>query len=442
MKNSTVDRLKVKDALDTCFSPLDERQSLRYEILRKAKGEVKVKKKISAALVLALVTLLLSATALAVSLLYDPVSTTNDTIQSIDRGREIYDIYSNLWAAYSDSGTQVTDEDHLLYDTILSKIVFELYFGDDWQALMKDLTALEQDLATGQNPAWVDDFRALLRKDYIGITAAREGFPAKTEVMPMMQNLPTDIGFDASTMANHVYTFSTYHENYRPVWEVTLGQDMQQLRVRITPELNVYDLISWRAYELRDATDTPTVDDKTKAEQIARAFNVQYPHVAGMELGELSFRPELLRIGEERVIRLAFFVGAFDGETMTAKLSGDEKADLASKYLNQTYIKEDWPSLLADLRNFYNQKYHELDPSWAEYCEILRRDYAGINAPRPGFPTKEQIEPLLAPLIDLVSYTGDLPNKTYLYYPNFARYDRVVNVNLGLDDCQLSIAFT
>ncbi len=66
MANLTRDHDYVRSAIDDCFSGVDTMPSLRSDIMRKVRGEVKLKKKLSAGFVLVIVLVLIAVTALAI----------------------------------------------------------------------------------------------------------------------------------------------------------------------------------------------------------------------------------------------------------------------------------------------------------------------------------------------------------------------------------------
>ena len=65
MANLTQDHDHVRSAIDDCLSGVDQMPSLRADIMRKAKGDVKVKRKLSVGLVLLVVLVITVVTALA-----------------------------------------------------------------------------------------------------------------------------------------------------------------------------------------------------------------------------------------------------------------------------------------------------------------------------------------------------------------------------------------
>ncbi len=73
MKNDREIMQQVRSAIDDCTRSIHKAPSLRYQILKQAKGEPPVKKKISAALALAMVLTLLVSGALAATLLHSDV---------------------------------------------------------------------------------------------------------------------------------------------------------------------------------------------------------------------------------------------------------------------------------------------------------------------------------------------------------------------------------
>jgi hypothetical protein len=65
MNDSRKDRDYVRAAIDDCLSGVDQMPSLRLDIIRKARGEVKVKKKLSVGFVLVMILVLVTVAALA-----------------------------------------------------------------------------------------------------------------------------------------------------------------------------------------------------------------------------------------------------------------------------------------------------------------------------------------------------------------------------------------
>lgn len=65
MNDSRKDRDHVRAAIDDCLSGVDQMPSLRLDIIRKARGEVKVKKKLSVGFVLVMILVLVTVAALA-----------------------------------------------------------------------------------------------------------------------------------------------------------------------------------------------------------------------------------------------------------------------------------------------------------------------------------------------------------------------------------------
>ena len=68
MERDKMIKAEVRAALDECLSYVDDLPSLRYDIMRKARGEKPMKKKISVGLIFAIVTMLIAVTALAVTI--------------------------------------------------------------------------------------------------------------------------------------------------------------------------------------------------------------------------------------------------------------------------------------------------------------------------------------------------------------------------------------
>lgn len=71
MDDKQVNPSAVRGALDDCLSGVSALPALRHDILRKARGEIKVKKKLSLALILAIVLIMAAVTALAVATLQE-----------------------------------------------------------------------------------------------------------------------------------------------------------------------------------------------------------------------------------------------------------------------------------------------------------------------------------------------------------------------------------
>ena len=70
MANDQELMMNIRAAIDDCTRGVDEAPSLRYRVLRKAKGEEPMVKKISMTLVIALVILALAAVAVAATVLW------------------------------------------------------------------------------------------------------------------------------------------------------------------------------------------------------------------------------------------------------------------------------------------------------------------------------------------------------------------------------------
>lgn len=66
MSNKDLHDNRIRSAIDECLSGVEKMPSLRYQVLQKTRGDVKVKKKISIGFVLVIVLILATATALAV----------------------------------------------------------------------------------------------------------------------------------------------------------------------------------------------------------------------------------------------------------------------------------------------------------------------------------------------------------------------------------------
>ena len=69
MKDDRIIQAKVRAALDDCLSGVDDMPSLRYDIMRKVRGEAVVKKKLSVGLIFAIVLILIALGAVAAALL-------------------------------------------------------------------------------------------------------------------------------------------------------------------------------------------------------------------------------------------------------------------------------------------------------------------------------------------------------------------------------------
>jgi len=75
MRNERLFKAELKSAIDTCLSGFNAIPSLRNEIMQKVRGEVIMKRKLSAGLVLAIVLLLITFAAVAATLLWENYAT-------------------------------------------------------------------------------------------------------------------------------------------------------------------------------------------------------------------------------------------------------------------------------------------------------------------------------------------------------------------------------
>lgn len=92
MKNDREIMQQVRSAIDDCTRGIHEAPSLRYQILKQAKGEPPVKKKISAALALAMVMILLVSGAFAATLFNSDVLSWLFGNDDIDPSQEVLDL--------------------------------------------------------------------------------------------------------------------------------------------------------------------------------------------------------------------------------------------------------------------------------------------------------------------------------------------------------------
>lgn len=92
MKNDREIMQQVRSAIDDCTRGIHEAPSLRYQILKQAKGEPPVKKKISAALALAMVMILLVSGAFAAKLFNSDVLSWLFRNDDIEPSQEVLDL--------------------------------------------------------------------------------------------------------------------------------------------------------------------------------------------------------------------------------------------------------------------------------------------------------------------------------------------------------------
>ena len=158
---------RIRAAIDDCTRGVDEAPSLRYGILRKAKGEEPMVKKISMTLVIALVILALAAAAVAASVLWKDAGEkvaelegeygyydTWDTATKIELVKDLYEMEAlkgNADAERLLRGEGMTDAEK---DALCDRIMPD-YIGED----RLDLICLETILSTlngveGGTPAW------------------------------------------------------------------------------------------------------------------------------------------------------------------------------------------------------------------------------------------------------------------------------------------------
>ncbi|MBR0515078.1 MAG: hypothetical protein IJK06_12615 [Clostridia bacterium] len=167
MANDQELMMNIRAAIDDCTRGVDEAPSLRYEILRKAKGEEPMVKKISMTLVIALVILVLAAAAVAATVLWKDAGEkvaelegeygyydTWDTATKVELVRDLYEMEAlkgNADAERLLQGEGVTDAEK---DALCDRIMLD-YIGED----QVDMICLETILSTlndveGGTPAW------------------------------------------------------------------------------------------------------------------------------------------------------------------------------------------------------------------------------------------------------------------------------------------------
>ena len=81
----------IREAIDACTRGVDEAPTLRYRVLRKAKGEEPVKKKISTSLVIAMILVVLTATAVAATLLWKDAG---EKVAPLEKENGYYDTWN------------------------------------------------------------------------------------------------------------------------------------------------------------------------------------------------------------------------------------------------------------------------------------------------------------------------------------------------------------
>ena len=158
----TRDRDYVRASIDDCLSGVDQLPSLRADIMRKARGEVKVKKKLSIGLAIALVLMLVAAVAVASVVLreyYEKAFETqneegyyqqwplDDKIELIDRmATENFAIDRDQVAMLHDDNLSL-DEKTSLADSIVSA-----YYGEGHDGSLSVVDMMEKDM--GQMADW------------------------------------------------------------------------------------------------------------------------------------------------------------------------------------------------------------------------------------------------------------------------------------------------
>lgn len=167
MANDQELMMSIRAAIDDCTRGVDEAPSLRCKILRKAKGEEPMVKKISMTLVIALVILALAAVAVAATVLWKDAGEkvaelegeygyydTWDTATKIELVRDLYEMEAlkeNADAERLLKGEGMTDAEK---DALCDRIMLD-YIGED----RVDLICLETILSTlndveGGTTAW------------------------------------------------------------------------------------------------------------------------------------------------------------------------------------------------------------------------------------------------------------------------------------------------
>ena len=81
----------IREAIDACTRGVDEAPTLRYRVLRKAKGEEPVKKKISTSLVIAMILVVLTATDVAATLLWKDAG---EKVAPLEKENGYYDTWN------------------------------------------------------------------------------------------------------------------------------------------------------------------------------------------------------------------------------------------------------------------------------------------------------------------------------------------------------------
>ena len=167
MANDQELMMSIRAAIDDCTRGVDEAPSLRNRVLRKAKGEEPMVKKISMTLVIALVILALAAVAVAATVLWKDAGEkvaelegeygyydTWDTATKIELVRDLYEmdaLKGNADAERLLKDEGMTDAEK---DSLCDRIMLD-YIGED----RVDLICLETILSTlrdveGGTPAW------------------------------------------------------------------------------------------------------------------------------------------------------------------------------------------------------------------------------------------------------------------------------------------------
>ncbi len=178
MNNNTPEN-RIRHALDARLTGVTEKPGSLNKVLRQAKGEVKVKKKISASLVIALILALLSITALAVALLTPKEIIENYGVPIANQSEgSAYSIEeTNLLLQLAlDNGVQLSDQ--AIEDIKRFTDNGEGYYKDEF---LKELTKAE----FGQDPSdWTLEQQLWFSQvwEAIGIGESASRLPAEGEI--------------------------------------------------------------------------------------------------------------------------------------------------------------------------------------------------------------------------------------------------------------------
>lgn len=284
-----------------------------------------MKKNTFGGLGLVIMLVIVTITASASMPAFDPVSSSEQIAQVRAERDGIYSDLSSLWEYYVDDYSNVTDEDQLLYTTLTDKIRI-LYYADDWQALKDDLQNCYKQKYEQHDPSW-ESYQAILRKEYTGITQAREGFPPREQIQLLINDYLNNTGFNRADLPNFSCYYTPYYEAYRSVCTVVMGIDTKSMYITFTPDTDISGHTSEESYELKITNKEPTAQEQLKAESIAKEFLEKYPHPFGTAIGETKHHNSMGKIGDDNVVQLGFFMGSYDGKTLENSKTDDKTDD-------------------------------------------------------------------------------------------------------------------